>query len=423
LTAQRRSHDVADLALAEHGRARVEWAQRAMPVLAHIRERFARQRPLHGIRVAACMHVTAETANLMRTLQAGGAEVALAAANPLATQDDVAAGLVAAYDISVFARHGADGETYLRHLDAVLEPRPGYLLDDACDLVARLHTDRPELADGVRAGCEETTTGVIRLRRMAAAGALRFPMLAVNDTPAMRMLDNRYGTGQSTIDAVLRATNMLLAGRTVVVSGYGYCGRGIAERARGLGALVIVTEVDPATALDASMAGFRVLPMAEAAPLGDVFLTATGGRDVLRAEHFAVMKDGAVLGNAGHFDVEIDLAALERAATARRRVRAHVDEFVLPGGRRLLLLAQGRVVNLAAGEGHPAAVMDVAFASQALGLAWLVREAGELAPLVYGVPAHIDAEVARLELDALGITIDTLTSEQEAYLSSWEQRP
>jgi adenosylhomocysteinase len=418
MSAQSR-YDVADLSLAEHGRARVEWAERAMPVLGQIRDRFARNRPLAGRRVTACMHVTAETANLLRTLRAGGAELSLAAANPLATQDDVAAALVASYDIAVFARHGADLGVYLGHLDAALDLRPEFLLDDACDLIARVHADRPELIDGVRAGCEETTTGVIRLRRMAAAGALRFPMVAVNDTPAMRMLDNRYGTGQSTLDAVLRATNMLLAGRTVVVAGYGYCGRGIAERARGLGALVIVTEVDPASALDASMQGFRVLPMGQAAPLGDVFLTATGSRDVLRAEHFAAMKDGAVLANAGHFDVEVDVTALEKAATARRRVRTHVEEYVLADDRRLLLLTEGRVVNLAAGEGHPAAVMDIAFASQALALAWLACSAGELDPGVYDLPGDIDAEVARLELEALGISIDTLTPEQEAYLTSW----
>jgi len=415
-------YDVADPGLAQSGRARVEWAERAMPVLGQIRDRFARERPLAGVRVTACMHVTAETANLMRTLQTGGAEVSLAAANPLATHDDVAAALVASYDVAVFARRGADLGSYLAHLDAALDLRPDYLLDDACDLVARLHADRPELIAGIRAGCEETTTGVIRLRRMAAAGALRFPMVAVNDTAAMRMVDNRYGTGQSTVDAVLRATNMLLAGRTVVVAGYGYCGRGIAERARGLGAHVIVTEVDPTRALDASLQGFRVLPMGQAAEIGDVYLTATGSRDVLREEHFAAMKDGAVLANAGHFDVEIDLTALQKAAAGRRWVRDNVEEYALTDGRRVLLLAEGRVVNMAAGEGHPAAVMDIAFASQALALSWLVCEAGELAPAVYDVPAGIDTEVARLELEALGISIDTLSPDQRAYLTSWDPR-
>jgi adenosylhomocysteinase len=414
-------YDVADLTLAERGRSRIEWAGRSMPVLDQIRERFAATRPLDGIRVAACLHVTAETANLLRVLRAGGAEVSLAAANPLSTQDDTAAALVSTYGLSVFARQGVDRAGYYAHIAQALDIEPHLVLDDGCDLVTTLHTRRADLVPTVRGGCEETTTGVIRLRQMARAGELRFPMVAVTETGTKRMFDNRYGTGQSTVDALLRATNMLLAGRTVVVAGYGYCGQGIAERARGLGALVAVTEVDAARALDATMQGFRVLPMAEAAPAGDVFVTATGNRHVLRAEHFAVMRDGAVLANAGHFDVEIDVRALAACATARRRVRERVDEYVLADGRRLLLLAEGRVVNLAAAEGHPAAVMDMSFADQALTLAWLAGHGAGLACGVHGVPPDIDAEVARLKLDSLGIGLDTVTAEQAAYLSSWRQ--
>jgi adenosylhomocysteinase len=414
-------HDVTDPGLAERGRERVEWAERSMPVLVQIRERFAAARPLAGVRIAACLHVTAETANLLRVLHAGGAEVALAASNPLSTQDDTAAALVSAYGIGVFARQGVDRRGYYGHIDRALDIAPQLVLDDGCDLVTTLHTDRAELVPEVRGGCEETTTGVIRLRQMARSGDLRFPMVAVNDTGTKRMFDNRYGTGQSTLDAIMRATNMLLAGRTVVVAGYGSCGQGVAERARGLGAVVIVTEIDPARALDATMQGFRVLPMAEAAPIGDVFITATGNRGVLRAEHFAVMRDGAVLANSGHFDVEIDVRALAACATARRRVRDRTEEYALPDGRRLLLLAEGRVVNLAAAEGHPAAVMDMSFAGQALSLAWLAEHGDELRPGVYDVPADIDAEVARLKLDSLGIAIDAITDDQAAYLTSWRQ--
>jgi adenosylhomocysteinase len=413
--------DVADPALADRGCERVEWAERSMPVLAQIRERFAATRPLEGVRIAACLHVTAETANLARALRAGGAQVALAASNPLSTQDDTAAALVTAYGIGVFAWQGVDRAGYYAHIDEALDLLPHLVLDDGCDLVTTLHTDRAELVPEVRGGCEETTTGVIRLRQMARAGALRFPMVAVNNTGTKRMFDNRYGTGQSTVDAVMRATNLLLAGRTVVVAGYGFSGQGIAERARGLGALVIVTEIDPARALDATMQGFRVMPMAEAAAVGDVFITATGNREVLRPEHFAVMRDGAVLANSGHFDVEIDLRGLLACAAARRRVRERVEEYALPDGRRLLLLAEGRVVNLGAGEGHPAAVMDMSFADQALTLAWLAEHGADLAPGVYDVPPDIDAEVARLKLDSLGIGLDTLTPAQQAYLTSWEQ--
>ena len=414
-------HDVTDLALADAGRLRIEWAERTMPVLAQIRERFAAERPLAGIRVAACMHVTTETANLARTLQAGGAEVFLSASNPLSTQDDTAASLVAHYGVAVFARNGVDRDGYYAHINAALDSAPHLVMDDGCDLVNTLHTARAELLEEVRGGCEETTTGVIRLRQMAADGALRFPMVAVNDTDTKHMFDNRYGTGQSTIDAILRSTNTLLAGTTVVVAGYGYCGKGVSARAQGLGARVIVTEIDPTKALDATMQGFQVLPMAEAAPLGDVFITVTGNRDVLRREHFEAMHDGAILANSGHFDVEIDIRALEElAATKREKVRHQTDEYALPDGRRIMLIAEGRLANLGAAEGHPAAVMDLSFADQALTAEWLVRSAGELSPGVYDVPTEIDKEVARLKLAAMGVSIDVLTPEQEAYLSSWE---
>ncbi|WP_017595103.1 adenosylhomocysteinase [Nocardiopsis potens] len=413
-------YDVADLGLAAAGVRRVEWAERAMPALRRVRERFAAERPLDGLRVAACMHVTAETANLLRTLAAGGADIALAASNPMSTQDDTAAALVAEYGVEVFARAGMDQATYDRNLAAVLERRPHLLLDDGCDLVNIAHLERPELIDEAFGGCEQTTTGVIRLRRMSAEGALRLPMVAVNDTATKRMFDNRYGTGQSTIDGILRATNAMLAGRTVVVAGFGHCGSGLAERARGMGARVVVTEVDPVKALDAVMQGFTVLPMEQAARIGDVLVTVTGNRDVIRAEHIAALKDGAVLANSGHFDVEIDLAALESLAVeVRREVRPHTDEYVLADGRRVVLLAEGRLVNLGAAEGHPAAVMDMSFSGQALTVAWLARNRGTLEPGVHEVPADIDTEVARLELDALGVGIDALTPGQQDYLNSW----
>lgn len=387
-----------------------------MPVLGLLRERFARERPLDGLTIAACMHVTTETAALVRTLAAGGAVVHLAASNPLSTQDDVAAAL-AAEGVGVFARHGIDREGYAAHLRAVLEAGPHLVLDDGCDLVNLLHAT-PSLRKGVKAGIEETTTGVLRLRQMAADGALKLPMVAVNDTAVQRLVANRHGTGQSTLDAVLRATGMLLAGTTVVVAGYGPCGVGIADRARGFGAQVVVTEVDPARALEAVLAGHRVLPMEAAARIGDVFITATGNRGVLRAEHFAVMADGAVLANAGHFDVEVDVVALAAASVeVHRSVRPHVDEYLLTDGRRLLLIAEGRLVNLAAAEGHPASVMDVSFAVQALTLEWLVGQT--LAPGVYDVPPAIDVEVARTKLAALGVALDALTPDQERYLSTW----
>jgi adenosylhomocysteinase len=410
------AYDVADPGLAESGARRIAWAERAMPVLGLLRERFGLERPFDGLVVAACMHVTTETAALVRTLTAGGAELHLAASNPLSTQDDVAAAL-AAEGVGVFARYGIDREGYGAHLRAALDARPALVLDDGCDLVNLLHAT-PTLLQGVRAGIEETTTGVLRLRQMAADGALALPMVAVNDTAVQRLVANRHGTGQSTLDAVLRATGMLLAGTTVVVAGYGPCGHGIADRARGLGAHVLVTEVDPARALEAVLDGHRVLPMTEAARLGDVFITATGNRGVLRAEHFAQMKDGAVLANAGHFDVEVDVAALAAASVeVHRRVRPHVDEHLMADDRRLLLVAEGRLVNLAAAEGHPASVMDVSFAVQALTVEWLVGQ--ELAPGVYDVPAGIDVEVARTKLAAIGVVVDPLTPEQERYLSSW----
>ncbi|MFL1379422.1 MULTISPECIES: adenosylhomocysteinase [unclassified Nocardiopsis] len=413
-------HEVADLALAPAGVRRVAWAERSMPVLRSVHERFAAERPLAGLRVAACLHVTAETANLLRVLRAGGAEVALAASNPLSTQDDTAAALVAEYGVAVHAWAGMDPAAYDRNLVTVLETRPHLLLDDGCDLVHTLHAVRPDLLDGVLGGCEQTTTGVIRLRRMSAEGELRLPMVAVNDTATKRMFDNRYGTGQSTIDGILRATNTMLAGRTVVVAGFGYCGRGLAERARGMGARVIVTEVDPVKALDAVMQGYTVATMARAAPVGDVFITVTGNRDVIREEHLALMRDGAILANSGHFDLEIDLAALDRLAVAvDRGVREHADEYEFADGRRVLLLSEGRLVNLGAAEGHPAAVMDLSFAAHALTTAWLARAHAELAPGVVDVPDEIDTEVAGLELAALGVAIDTLTPDQESYLRSW----
>jgi len=414
-------HDVADLSLAAQGRARIEWAERSMPVLRQIRERFEKERPFDGVTLAACMHVTTETANLMRTLKAGGAELALCASNPLSTQDDTAAALVAEYGISVFARNAVDNKGYYEHINAALDSRPDFVFDDGCDLVNTVHTTRTELLETVKAGCEETTTGVIRLRAMAADGALKFPMVAVNDTDTKHMFDNRYGTGQSTLDAIFRATNTLLAGKTVVVAGYGYCGKGVASRAKGMGSNVVVTEIDPTKALDAAMEGFKVLPMADAARIGDVFITVTGNRDVLRAEHFEVMKDGAIFCNSGHFDIEIDVKWLEdNAITKNSKVRHQTDEYVLADGRRLLLLAEGRLVNLGAAEGHPAAVMDMSFSDQALTAEWLASEAASLSSSVLDVPQAIDKEVARLKLASMDIGIDTLTPAQADYLTSWE---
>ncbi|MEV0159397.1 adenosylhomocysteinase [Nonomuraea fuscirosea] len=405
--------------LSASGERQISWAARSMPVLTAIGERFSLERPLDGLKIAACLHVTAETAVLMGALKAGGAQIALAASNPLSTQDDVAEAL-RGYGIAVHARAGVDRAAYYRHIHQALDLAPDLVLDDGCDLVNILHTERTDLLDGVSGGCEETTTGIIRLRQMAAEDALRFPVVAVNDTRTKRMFDNRYGTGQSTLDGIMRATNTMLAGRTVVVAGFGFCGRGVAERAKGFGARVIVTEIDAVKALDATLQGYEVRPMAQAVLLGDLFVTVTGNRDVIRAEHLAAMKDGAILANAGHFDVEIDVRALdELASEVHRGVRPNTDEYVMPDGRRLLLLAEGRLVNLTAAEGHPAAVMDMSFSAQALAVAWLAGERAGLAPGVYDVPEEIDHEVARLKLAAAGIGIDVLNPEQEDYLHSW----
>jgi adenosylhomocysteinase len=412
--------DVRDLGLAPKGRERIEWAAAEMGVLALIRERFEKEQPLEGIRIGACLHVTTETANLVETLKAGGAEVYLCASNPLSTQDDVAAALCEQDDIEVYAIKGEDNETYYRHIDTVLDRRPQLTMDDGADLVGRLHKQREDQIADVLGGTEETTTGVIRLRSMAAAGVLRYPIVSVNDADTKHLFDNRYGTGQSTLDAIIRSTNFLIAGRTVVVVGYGMCGRGVASRARGHGARVVVVEVAALPALEAVMEGYTVMPLAEAARIGDIFVTVTGDTSVLRREHMEVMKDGAVLANSGHFDVEIDKAALEGLSSGRRRLRDYVDEYSMADGRRLYLLAEGRLVNLSAAEGHPAAVMDMSFANQALSAEWVVQHAAELSPAVYPVPADIDAEVARLKLRAMGIAIDELTAEQELYLKSWE---
>ena len=414
------SYDVADPALAELGRQRIAWADTHMPVLASIRERFAKERPLEDVTVGACLHITTETANLLRTLKAGGARVVACASNPLSTQDDVAASLALDEEIAVYARKGEDTETYFRHIDAVLDERPQVTMDDGCDLVSRLHTERASQVGEVIAGTEETTTGVIRLRAMEADGALRFPIVAVNDADTKHMFDNRYGTGQSTLDGIIRATNVLIAGKVFVVAGYGYCGKGVASRARGLGAQVVVCEVDPLRALEAVMDGFRVEPMAVAAREGDIFVTVTGDRDVLRREHFEVMKDGAILANSGHFDIEIDLTTLEDLAGENgvRQVRPFVDEFLV-GDRRVLVVAQGRLVNLGAAEGHPAAVMDMSFANQALCAEWVLGHREALQPTVYDVPVEIDREIARLKLDTMGVEIDSLTAAQTEYLSSW----
>jgi len=418
--------EVADPGLAAAGRARIGWAERAMPVLGLIRESFQRQQPFSGLAVAACLHVTAETAVLVSLITAGGGRLHLAASNPLSTQDDIAAALADEPGVTVFARSGVDRATYYEHIHRALDAAPALVIDDGCDLVNTLHTERPELLAGVRGGCESTTTGVARLRRMAADGTLAFPMVAAEASRTRRMFDNFFGTGQSVIDGILRATNTLLAGKVVVVAGYGPCGGGIAERTRGLGAQVIVTEVDPLRALDAHMQGFRVLPMADAAPLGQVFVTATGSRDVIAREHMEAMRDGAILANAGHFNVEVDVRALDGLAVAvNPAVRPHADEYQLADGRRLILLAEGRVVNLVAAEGSPAAVMDLAFGVQALALAWLASDqAGDqarLPPGVHEVPAEIDAQIATLALASLGVEIDTLSYVQEEYLESWRQ--
>ena len=413
-------HDIANASLAAEGKKRIEWAERNMPVLAQIRERFEKEQPFKGVRFAACMHVTTETANLMRTLKAGGAELALCASNPLSTQDDTAAALVYEYGISVFARNAVDRDGYYSHINSALDIAPHQVFDDGCDLVNTLHTTRTELLPNITGGCEETTTGVIRLQQMAKDGALTFPMIAVNDTDTKHMFDNRYGTGQSTIDAIFRATNQLIAGKVFVVSGFGYCGKGVAERARGMGAEVVITEIDPTKALDALMQGYRVMPMAEAAKVGDIFITVTGNRTVIAAEHFQLMKDGAILANAGHFDIEIDVAWLESNSQKNPKIRHQTDEYRLGNGRRILLIAEGRLVNLGAAEGHPAVVMDMSFSDQALTAEWLVKSAKGLGAGVHMVPVEIDKEVARLKLKSMGATIDTLTPIQNEYLNSWK---
>ncbi|HLV81100.1 MAG TPA: adenosylhomocysteinase [Chthonomonadaceae bacterium] len=415
----RTPHDVKDLSLAEKGKLRIEWAEMDMPVLRLIRQRFEREKPLQGLTLAACLHVTTETANLAITLKAGGASVYLCASNPLSTQDDVAAALVAEYDIPTFAIKGEDNDTYYRHIHAVLDAKPNITMDDGADTVGVIHSERKELIPEIIGGTEETTTGVIRLRAMAAEGVLAYPIVAVNDADTKHLFDNRYGTGQSTVDGIIRATNRLLAGSKFVVAGYGWCGRGVALRARGQGAQVIVTEVDAIKALEAVMDGFAVLPMEEAAKDADLFCTLTGDIHVLRREHFEAMKDGAIIANSGHFNVEIDIEALSALATARRMVREFVEEFTLADGRRIYLLGEGRLINLAAAEGHPAAVMDMSFANQALCAEYMARNAAELKKAVYGVPKPIDEEIARLKLESMGIAIDTLTEEQVRYLASW----
>ena len=415
-------HDVKNAGLAAEGRARIEWAELSMPVLRQVRERFAKEQPLKGMRLGACLHVTTETAVLMLTLKAGGAQVALCASNPLSTQDDAAAALVREYEIPVFAIKGEDNATYYRHLESVLDTRPQVTMDDGADLISQLHGEgnrKGDLVADVIGGTEETTTGVIRLRAMEKEGVLAFPVIAVNDADTKHLFDNRYGTGQSTIDGILRATNILLAGRTVVVSGYGMCGRGVASRAKGMGAHVIVTEIEPMRALEAVMDGFQVMPMAAAAEVGDVFVTVTGNTSVIRQEHFARMKDGVLLANSGHFNVEIDLEALGRMAISRRAVRPFVEEYALGAGRRIYVLGEGRLINLTAAEGHPAAVMDMSFANQALSAEFMVKRGRALERKVYVVPREIDLEIARLKLASLGVRIDDLTAQQSSYLASW----
>jgi len=423
-------YDVKDLNLAGKGVLRVEWAKQNMPVLNLIQQRFKKNKPLKGVRISACLHITTETANLAQTLKAGGAEVMLCASNPLSTQDDVAAALVKEFNIPVFAIKGEDNQTYYKHINAVLDQKPIITMDDGADLVSTVHTTRSELAKDIIGGTEETTTGVIRLRSMADRRILKFPLIAVNDADTKHFFDNRYGTGQSTIDGIIRSTNRLLAGSVFVVCGYGWCGKGVAMRARGMGANVIVTEIDPLRALEAVMDGYRVMPIAEAAPLGDIFCTVTGNINVIREEHFEKMKDGVIICNAGHFNVEIEIArkdkngriigGLQKIARKKRVVRDYIEEYTLANGKKINLLGEGRLVNLASAEGHPSSVMDMSFANQALAVEYLVEHAQELKPQVYPVPKEIDREIARLKLKSMGITIDTLTAEQKKYLVSWE---
>jgi adenosylhomocysteinase len=413
--------DVKDLALAEQGKRKIEWSNQQMPVLQLIRKRFIKEKPLKGVRLSACLHVTSETANLAVTLRDGGAKVVLCASNPLSTQDEVAACLVKDYNIPTFAIKGEDNATYYAHLDAALQHEPQITMDDGADLVTTLVTKRADLVPNVIGGTEETTTGVIRLRAMAKDGTLKYPIISVNDALTKHLFDNRYGTGQSSIDGILRATNLLLAGLKFVVAGYGWCGRGVAMRAKGIGADVIVTEVNPVRALEALMDGFRVMPMSEAAKIGDIFVTVTGNKSVLGAEHFERMKDGAVLCNSGHFNVEIDIPALEKLATARKVARPFVEEYAMKDGRKIYLLAEGRLINLSSAEGHPAAVMDMSFANQALSAEYLVKHAAELQRQVYPVPEPIDRQIARLKLESIGILVDKLSPEQEQYLASWSE--
>ncbi len=413
--------DVKDLKLAEAGRRRMEWAARSMPVLKSIQERFVKTRPLRGVRIACCLHVTTETGNLMVTLQKGGAEVALTASNPLSTQDELAAALVKYHRIPVFAIKGENNATYYRHIEQALSIRPHLTMDDGADLVSTIHRKKTALLKTIIGGTEETTTGVIRLRSMARGGVLHYPIIAVNDAKTKHFFDNRYGTGQSTLDGILRATNVLLAGLNFVVAGYGWCGRGVAMRAKGAGSKVIITEVDPLKALEAVMDGFQVMPMREAAPLGDVFVTVTGNKNVIGKPHFARMKDGAIVANSGHFNVEIDIPGLKSMSRRRRTIRAFVEEYTLRNGRKINLLGEGRLINLAAAEGHPAMVMDMSFANQALCAAYLVRKGKSLEKKVYGVPVQIDEEISKLKLRSMGTTIDALTSEQKRYLAEWQE--
>ena len=413
-------YHIKDINLAEKGQLRIEWAEQTMPVLRLIRERFSKGKPLSGVCIGACLHVTTETANLMRTLKAGGAKLALCASNPLSTQDDVAAALVKYDEIPVFAIKGEDRDTYYQHIESVLATKPMITMDDGADLVSTIHSKHQELLKQITGGTEETTTGVIRLRSMAQDKVLGYPIIAVNDAMTKHLFDNRYGTGQSTIDGILRATNRLLAGSVFVVCGYGWCGRGLAMRAKGMGAKVVVTEVNPLRALEATMDGYQVMPLAEAAKIGDFFVTVTGDMNVIRKKHFLLMKDGAILANSGHFDVEIEKNALQKMAKSIRRIREFVDEYILENNRRIYLLGEGRLINLAAAEGHPSSVMDMSFANQALTADYLIKEGNKLEKKVYSVPEHIDREIARLKLNSMGIEIDSLTLEQEKYLSSWE---
>ncbi len=419
--AELKKGDVKDIGLADAGKRKIEWAAQQMPVLEIIRRRFAKEQPLKGLRVSACLHVTSETANLMITLRDGGAEGVLCASNPLSTQDEVAASLNRDFHIPTYAIKGEDNETYYSHLSAALEHKPQFTMDDGADLVTMLLTKRTDLVPHVIAGTEETTTGVIRLRAMAKDGTLKYPIIAVNDAMTKHFFDNRYGTGQSTLDGVIRATNLLLAGQKMVIAGYGWCGRGVAMRAKGLGANVIVTEIDPVKGMEAVMDGFRVMPMAEAVKEGDVFITVTGNKNVIRQEHFEKMKSGAIVCNSGHFNVEIDIPALEKLSTGKRQVRPLVDEYQMRDGRKAYLIGEGRLVNLATAEGHPAAVMDMSFANQALSLEYLCSNAKTLKPQVYVVPEHLDKEIARLKLESMGHRLDKLTPEQERYLASWQE--